>query len=143
MILSAKALFCEDQAVTATAISENVLEFLDNGTVYGEAAAIARNLGAGNEIPLGLQVTEDFATLTSLTITLESDSVAGLSSSPTVHYSSGAIPAASLVAGYKMPIRWLPVGTIGKYLGFRFTVTGSNATAGKITAGLGTWMDAP
>lgn len=141
MILSAKSLLSEDQAITATAISENVLEFLDNGIVYGEAAAIARNLGAGTEIPLMLQVTETFATLTSLTITLETAANAALSSGAVVHYSSGAIAAASLVAGYKLPIRWLPVGTMGKYLGFRYTVGGSNATAGKITASLGTWMD--
>lgn len=141
MILSANLTFSEDQAVTATAISTNVLDLGANGTVYGESAAIPLNLGAGREIPFLIQVTEDFATLTSLTISIESDSAAGLGSSPTVHYASEAIPVASLVAGFKLPIRWMPVGVLGRYLGLRYTVGGSNATTGKITAALATEMD--
>lgn len=140
MILSKNLLFAENQAITATAISQNVLEFPDNGIVYGETAAIPRNLGAGREIPLLIQVTQSFATLTSLTITIESSAAAALTSS-TVHHTTGAIPVASLVAGFKLPMRWLPVGVLGKYLGLRFTVGGSNATAGQITAALATEMD--
>lgn len=141
MILSANSTLSENQAVTATAISENVINFTDNGIVYGEAAAIPRNLGAGREIPFLIQVTADFATLTSLTITIESATNAALSSGAVVHYTSGAIPAASLVAGFKLPVRILPVGVLGPYLGLRYTVGGSNATAGTITAALGTEMD--
>ncbi len=137
MILNANEIFSENQAVTDTAISTNVLEFPDNGTPYGETAAIARNLGAGDEVPLLIQVTEDFATLTSLTITLETSAAAALTSS-TVLFSTGAIAAADLVAGYATSIRWLPDTETLKYLGLRYTVTGSNATAGKITAALGT-----
>lgn len=137
MILDKTLTFAEDQAITATAISENVIAFPDNGTVVYEAAAVVRNLGAGNELPLMIQVTEDFATLTSLTITLETSAAAGLTSS-TVLFSTPAIPAASLIAGYKVPIRWLPNGTLLKYLGLRFTVAGSSATAGTITAALAT-----
>lgn len=138
MIIDKNLTFAEDQAVTATAISENVIELIDTGTVYGETAAITRNLGAGNEIPLLIQVTEDFATLTSLTITIETSAAAALTSA-TVLASSGAIAAADLVAGYRPSVtRVLPDGTLLKYLGLRFTVGGSNATAGKISAALAT-----
>jgi hypothetical protein len=138
MILDATLLFSENQAVTATAISENVIQFPANGIVPYEAAAIARNLGAGDHIPLLIQVTEAFATLTSLTITIETSAAAGLTSA-TVLASSGAIPVASLIAGYRPTFtRVLPDGLLLPFLGLRYTVGGSNATAGKITAALGT-----
>lgn len=138
MILDANLILSEAQAVTATAISENVIRVPDSGTVYGEAAAISRNLGPGEEIPFLMQVTEDFATLTSLTITIETSDNANLSSS-TVLASSGAIAAASLVAGYRPSFtRVMPDGVLSDYIGLRYTVAGSNATTGKITAALGT-----
>ena len=126
--------FADGQAVTATAISENVVQWSANGTVYGAAAAITRDIGDGTPVPLLVQVTETFATLTSLTITLESADNAGLSTNAVVHWSSGAIVAADLVAGKQVPIRFLPKDIEKEFLGLRFTVTGSNATAGKITA---------
>ena len=141
MIISKDLTLSEDQAVTATAISENVIQFPATGTVYGEDAALARNLGPGNELPLMIQVTEDFATLTSLTITLETSANADLSSSTVLH-TTGAIPVASLIAGYRTPIRILPDGEILEYLGLRYTVTGSNATAGQISAALATEVNA-
>ena len=126
--------FADGQAVTATAISENVVQWSANGTVYGAAAAITRDIGDGTPVPLLVQVTETFATLTSLTITLESADNAALSTNAVVHWSSGAIVAADLVAGKQVPIRFLPKDIEKEFLGLRVTVTGSNATAGKITA---------
>ena len=129
--------YSEDQAVTATAISENVVQINDAGTVFGESAAISRNPGAGNEIPLLIQVTEDFATLTSLTITLETADNAALSTNAVVLASSGAIAVADLVAGYRPNFtRIFPDGVLSDYVGLRYTVTGSNATAGKISAAI-------
>lgn len=136
MIFDTQLLLSNGQAVTTTALSTNVIEWPAMGQVYGAAAALGRAIGEGNPIPFLVQVTEDFATLTSLTITLESDSAAGLDASPVVHWSSGAVPAATLVAGFQVPIRFLPQGLAGDYLGLRYTVAGSAATAGKITAGV-------
>lgn len=136
MIFDANLKLADDQAVTATAVSENVISWPDLNTVYGETAATARDLGKGVPIPLLIQVTEDFATLTSLTITVETSANADLSSS-TVLASSPAIPAASLVAGYRPSLPpVMPEDASGKYFGLRFTVGGSNATAGQITAGI-------
>ncbi len=138
MILDLNLLFCEDQAVTATAISTNVIRLQEAGTPHGDAAALTRNLGAGEHIPLLIQVTESFNTLTSLTITLETSDNADLSSS-TVMASSGAIPLASLLAGFRPGFtRVLPDGENQDYLGLRFTVAGTNPTTGKITAALAT-----
>ena len=137
MIIDTNLTFSENQAVTATAISTNVIAFNDNDAVPYEAAAMARDLGAGNEIPLMIQVTEGFNNLTSLTISLESSAAAGLTSA-TVHWTSGAIPLAALVAGYKPPNRVLPDGVMLKYLGLRYTVVGTAPTTGKISAALAT-----
>lgn len=135
MITSAQQLFSNDQAVTATAISENVIDLGVRGTPYDAAAALAGDVGKGAGIPVLVQVTEDFATLTSLTFTIETSANADLSSS-TVLYSSGAVAAASLVQGYKLPINVLPDGVTGRYLGIRYTVGGSNATAGTVFAAI-------
>lgn len=139
MILNKNLILAENQAVTATAISENVIQWQANGIVPYEAAAVARNLGAGNYIPLLIQVTEDFATLTSLTVTVETADNAALSSGAVVLATTGAIAAASLLAGYRVPSpQIMPDATLKTYFGLRFTVAGSNATAGKITAAIAT-----
>lgn len=138
MILNKNLTFSEAQAVTATAISTNVIQWNATGTVPYETAAMTRNLGAGSYIPILIQVVEDFATLTSLTITLETSAAAALTS-PTVLASSGAVAAASLVAGYRIPsMQILPDATLLEYIGLRYTVAGSSATAGAITAALAT-----
>lgn len=139
MILNKNLILAEDQAVTATAISENVIQWQANGVVPYEVATVARNLGAGSYIPFLIQVTEDFATLTSLTITVETADNAALSSGAEVLATTGAIAAASLVAGYRIPSpQVMPDATLKEYFGLRFTVGGSNATAGQITAALAT-----
>lgn len=142
MILDKNLILAENQAITATAISQNVIQFPANGTVYGEANAISRNLGPGKEVPILIQVTQSFATLTSLTITLETADNAALSSNAEILFSTPAIPAASLLAGYRTPIRVLPDYVLKDFMGLRFTVGGSNATAGTITAALGTEVNA-
>lgn len=139
MILSKNLILAENQAITATAISQNVIQWNTVGIAPYEAAAIARNLGAGTEIPLLMQVTEAFATLTSLTITIETADDAALSSGAVVLGSSGAIAAAALVLGYRPTFtRFVPDATMKAFFGLRFTVGGSNATAGKITAAVAT-----
>ena len=130
-----QATFSENQAITATAISENVMDLGELGTVPYERAALVANLGAGTEIPLLVQVTEDFAGLTSLTVSFETSAAAGLTAA-TVLYRSGAIPLATLKAGYRLPIRWLPDADLQRYVGLRYRVGDPNATAGRITAAL-------
>jgi hypothetical protein len=136
MIFSAQQLFSDDQAITATAISANVIDLGAPGTPYDAAAALNQDIGKGAPIPVLVQVTEDFATLDDLTVTIESAANAGLSSSAVVAYSSGAIATASLVQGYQFSANVLPDKITGRYLGIRYTVGGSNATTGKITAGI-------
>lgn len=134
MIFSAQQLFSDDQAITATAISANVIDTGVRGTPFDAAAPFNGDIGKGTPIPILIQVTSNFATLTSLTITVESSAAAGLTS-PTV-LATETIAAANLVAGKQTFMQVLPNGATGRYLGIRYTVNGSNATAGTITAGV-------
>ena len=134
MILSAQQLFSDDQAVTATAISENVIDLGVAGTPYGAVAALNNDKGKGAKIPVLIQVTEDFATLTSLTVTVEVSAAAGLTSPKVL--ATESILVADLVAGKQTHMQVLPDGADLRYLGVRYTVVGSNATAGTITAGI-------
>lgn len=99
------------------------------------ATPTLRNLGNGEVMYWVVQVDTDFVGATSTTtFELSSDSTANLATSRTVHASTGAIPVASLVAGYTKIIP-LPVeATYERYLGVWETVATANVTAGKINS---------
>ncbi|MDB6151461.1 MAG: hypothetical protein JWQ44_2909 [Chthoniobacter sp.] len=137
MILNQNQILSSSQAITATAISQNVINWGLTGVMYGDATNTLRDLGAGGEVPCLVQVVETFAGLTTLTITLETADDAALTTNAVVLASSAAIPVASLKAGYKPGgLRFMPSGTMKQYYGLRYTVGGTNATAGKITAAI-------
>jgi len=121
MILDTQALLCDDQAITATADSENIIE-------------LPKRSNFGKPMRLLVQVTETFLTLTSLKIDVETDALAAFGS-PTDIYTGTAIAAATLVAGYKFNIDFMPRNN-EEFIRLEMTVAGSNATAGKITAGI-------
>lgn len=118
-----EGLFSNGQAITATANSTNVV---DLGTT--------KDSGPGEEIPIEVKVTEDFATLTSLKVTVYTDDAEGMGTQVEL-MSSAAVPVASLVAGYKFRLRLPPHG-LKRYLRLTYTVGGSNATTGKVFAGV-------
>lgn len=128
MIFDRQTLFSDAQAVTATAASTNTI---DLGPI---ASGRKRRVGFGEKIPVVIQVVEDFDTLTSLTIAVqESDSASsGFADIAT----TGAIPVASLKAGYRASIDVIPRNQSKRFLRLNYTVTGTNASAGKVTAGV-------
>lgn len=134
MIFSAQQIFSDDQAIIATAISTNVIDLGVPGTPFDAAAALNQDVGKGASIPVLVQVTSDFNTLTSLTITVEVSAAAGLTS-PVV-LAEETILLADLVAGKQMFMQVLPNGADLRYLGVRYTVTGTDPTLGNITAGI-------
>lgn len=134
MILSAQQTFSDDQAITVTAISTNVIDLGATGTPYDATAALNGDIAKGTKIPVLVQVTEDFATLTSLTVTVEVSAAAAMTS-PVV-LATETILLADLVAGKQMHMQVLPNGADKRYLGVRYTVAGTTATAGKVTAAI-------
>lgn len=135
MIFSAQQIFSDDQAITATAISTNVIDQGLPGTPYGGKAALNDDVGKGAAIPILVQVTGVFNTLTSLTITLETDSTADLATAPIV-LATESILLADLVAGKQMFMQCVPNGDTKQFLGVRYTVVGTDPTLGNITAGI-------
>lgn len=124
MLYDKQNLFSDNQAITTTANSENVVCF---------AAGPIKEVAAGEAIPLRVQVTQDFAGLTSLAVSVETAATEDFAGAETLA-TSGAIAAADLKAGFVFPINYIPVGNLG-YMRLKYTVSGT-ATAGKITAGV-------
>ena len=133
MILDSQLVFSDSQAVTATAVSTNVY---DTNAVAGPNTI--QDIGNGEDIYLVVQTAvtaTDTGSDATLTITLESDSTTNLATSPTVHYSSGAIAFASFAtAGTQLIAVRLPAGNYERYLGVRYTVASGPLTAGQFDA---------
>jgi hypothetical protein len=115
--------FSADQAVTADAISTNVIDLQSTPTLRDLSIA-----GAAVEFI----VTEAFASTVSIDITVESDSTANLATSATVHAAKNVLLAAlTLGARFVLPIA--PGQNVERYLGVRYNVN-TDATAGKFKA---------
>jgi hypothetical protein len=124
--------FSDAQAVTATAISTNVYDnFAGNAANQNTLRDVS---GGGAYLVIGCVETVTAVGAATVTITLESDSDAALVTSPTVHYTSPAIPKATLVAGYRVAVIPLPVGEYERFMGVRYTVATGPLTAGKFDA---------
>ena len=123
MLLDAQCLFSDNQAITASAASTNVVRF-------GE--------GEFTFVPLLIQVTQDFATLTSLTVKVQTAVDSAFTNA--VDLAEATISASGLTTGKTFPINFIPSGNLG-YIRLYYTVTGSNATTGKITAGVVAGID--
>lgn len=132
MITDGLLYFSTNQVITATADSTDILDL--------EAAG---DIGAGEDVRVVITVTQVFATLTSLAIKLVGAAVGDSAfGSPQTLADTDAIPLANLVAGAQFEINvprgWMKASGISfRYLKLTYTVAGSNATTGKVTAFLG------
>lgn len=134
MHLDAQNLFSDAQALTATAVSTNHIDLGDTAQPVLSPAALKRDIGGNYDIPLLVQVVEDFADGTSVTVQVQV-AAANSFASPKVVASSPAIPVADLKAGYKFPVPVIPFGADQRYMRLNYVVVGT-PTAGKITAGI-------
>lgn len=129
MILDKENLFSEDQAITVTAVSTNVIDL---------GADNARNqLDNEKNAEVLCQVTTAFSGGTSVKASLYADDDEAFGSAVLVQ-ESAVIAAASLVAGYQFKLgKGLPrLGAADKrYLRMTYTVVGT-FSAGKVMAGL-------
>ncbi len=122
MLFDAKLLLSNQQAITATAPSTDVI---DTGS--------EKDVGKGGCVPLVIQVTEDFNTLTSLAVAIQTDSDSAFGSPKTL--ATVTILLADLKAGYMSPVITLPQGC-ERYIRLNYTVAGTAPTTGKVTAGI-------
>lgn len=133
MIRDRQNTFSNDQAITSTALSTNVI---DLGPF--SAGNLIRDIAAGEPLYLHILVKTSFVTggSATLTVTLESDSDTGLSTSVTTHMTvATGVTAANLAAGTwiakGVPI---PSGAFERYLGVRYTANVSTFSAGAVDA---------
>lgn len=136
MYVDSQELFSNGQAVTSTAISENVL---DLNASSNSNVPLLQDIGVGEQTVYLVIMTSTTATDSgsdaTLTITLESDSTANLATSATVHYSTAALAFASFAtAGTVLVQIPLPLGDYERYLGVRYTIASGPLTAGAFTA---------
>lgn len=133
MLLNSQEVFSDAQAVTATAISTNVI---DLNAVAGPNAI--QDIGSGEDMFLvvtTLTAATDTGSDATLTVTLESDTAVGLGAAPVVHFSTGALAfAAFSPAGTNLAIVKLPTAEYKRYLGVRYTVASGPLTAGTFDA---------
>lgn len=142
MYIDKQAEFSDAQAVTATAISTNVMDLISNASGKNPL----RDVGTGQDVYLVITTqaaaTDDLSDAT-LTVTLESDSTQNLATSPTTHFSTGTLafaafsPVGTVLAAVK-----LPAGSYERYLGVRYTVGAGPLTAGAFDAFLTTDVQA-
>lgn len=109
------------QGITATAISANVIDLRQAAT-----PATADEGLSGPESWFVVQVQTAAAggdAAKTLTVTLESDSAAGLATLPVVHFSTAAILGSALTAGATIVRTQLPSDNYKRFLGVRYTVS--------------------
>ena len=110
--------YSDEQAITGTAVSTNVIN-------HGAAG-----MDKGAPLSVELLVTEDFDALTSLAIALQTDDNEAFSSATTVDTITVAL--AALVKGAQFVLNFKP--GVEKYTRISYTVTGTDPTVGKIFA---------
>lgn len=140
MIFDKTTLFSDAQAITATAVSTNVIDLGATDTPKHAANAITRDIGKGRVLDMRIQAVETFASAAgdhTLTFALELDAAEAFGGGADKSIDLGTYTKAELVAGFVVPIQHVPVGANLRYARLAYTVAGTgNYTAGKITAGL-------
>ena len=137
MIQDAQLQVSNAQAVTASAAST---DYLDLGPLTSPAgfSNANRDLGAGEDVTLKIQVTEGVTAAGAATVTfaIDTDDNTGFST-PTTIYQSVAIPKASLGIN-TIPIDIIiPRANVERYLRVVYTVATGPLTAGKFSAWFG------
>jgi hypothetical protein len=134
MILDRTGLLSENQAITATTASTNVIDLGTPAFPYGSTSALRRDVGRGEPVPFYVGVTETFNNLTSLTVAIQVDTTAAFSAPDTIF--TQTYPAADLVPGQRhINPDWFPAGTGKQFVRMLYTVTGTAPTTGRVTAG--------
>jgi hypothetical protein len=122
MFIDKQLTMSDDQAVTTSAASTNVIDLGVGG------------VAEGHPIRINCQVTEAFNNCTSVDVKVQTDTVENFAS-PT-ELQSALVPLASLAVGYVAPLGTLN-GPVEQYLRVYYTVAGATApTVGKFTSAL-------
>ena len=139
MILDQLSILSDAQAITVSAPSQNVYDLGETGFVtynagIGDKKQLKRSFPRSSDIPLLIQVVEDFAGLTGLKLKVQSDDNVSFSSPKELICKD--VLLADLKAGFISAIDKVPGGIEERYFRVYFEVAGGPATAGKVTAAI-------
>ena len=121
MILDEQNLFSDNQTITKSCASTNIIDF-------GK-----REISFGTPVELFIQITEDFNNLTSLNIAVQTSEDEDFSDSENLLDQTMLLSELNL--GNISNIKFLPKGNLG-YMRLYYTVTGTAPTKGAIFAGI-------
>lgn len=134
MLLSKQQLFSKAQALTATAVSENVIDLGATGRVLGAPADLVRDIGKGKRIPIVVKLGVDAGgTTPTIQVQVQMDTVENFAS-PTVigdsEVKSGGVAGDEVFLDVE-----IPEGANERYLRLNYVLTGTNPTY-TVTAGI-------
>jgi hypothetical protein len=124
MILDKQMMFSEAQALTATAVSTNVVDF-------GATDSQVKAMHLKGVLEAHCQVVEAFTGGTSVAASIQLSTDEAFTSPETL-LTTAAIPVASLILGYKFRFGKIPEVN-KRYMRMNYTVVGT-PTGGKVTA---------
>lgn len=133
MILDTQNLFSDDQALTATAASTNLIDLGAGGTPAIGSSALGRQVGIGEPIEILVQLTVAAGgTSPTLIATLQQDTVAAFSSATSLAVSNTLAGGA---VGDRLSIHWLPHNVTERFIRLNYTLGGTSPTY-TVTAGI-------
>lgn len=134
MLFSNQQLFSDSQNLTSTGASTNIIDLGAAGTVLGAPAALTRDIGKGNSIPIVVRLGADAGgTSPTLDVAVQVDTVANFASPTTV---ATAAQKAGGSDGDEIYLDvYLPEGTNQRYLRLNYTLGGTSPDY-TITAGI-------
>ncbi len=132
MIIDTSLQFSNAQAITGSAPSTNTIDLGVTGTPFGATNPLVRDIGRGEPIDLAVSVSQTFAGLAALQVSVQTspDNVTWTSVD-----TGASIAAAQLVAGYLFRVPNIIEQADQRYLRLYYTVTGT-ATQGAISASI-------
>jgi hypothetical protein len=127
MLISLQSEFSDSQAVTTSAASTNLIDLGAPGTVLGAPAALVRDIGKGNPIPIVVRLDSAAGgTSPTLVVTVETDDNSGFSSA-TTRATSATIAGGT--AGQEIWLNvYLPEGCNERYMRLFYTTGGTAPT---------------
>lgn len=128
MIFDKENMFSEDQAVTASAASTNVIDL-------GAVDAVVPQTNLRGMARIRCQVTTNFATCDSLIVSVQTDGDEAFGSAVTL-ITGATVLTAALLAGKVLLDIEVPIESLERYVRLYYTIGGSSATAGKVFAGI-------
>ncbi|MCC4240382.1 Bbp16 family capsid cement protein [Thalassospira povalilytica] len=140
MIFSEELMFSDDQDVSQAAgtyASTNIIDTGAPGTVYGAAAALARNVGPGNPVPILVQLTETVTSAGAATMQfqIETADEEAFDTTNVIVAQSRVYALAELVAGLQFGVAILP-NDMKRFIRVKYVIGTATTTAGLATAGI-------